>query len=42
MTKCSKTDILVVVVVAVVVWSDKVLAWLSVWSEVQIICIWFC
>ena len=22
-------------------WSDEVLAWLSVWSEVQMICIWF-
>ena len=23
------------------IWSDEVLAWLSVWSEVQMICIWF-
>ena len=23
------------------IWSDEVLAWLSVWSEVQTICIWF-
>ena len=23
------------------IWSDEVLAWLSVWSKVQIICIWF-
>jgi len=22
-------------------WSDEVLAWLSVWIEVQMICIWF-
>jgi len=23
------------------IWSDEVLAWLSVWSKVQMICIWF-
>ena len=23
------------------IWSDEVMAWLSVWSEVQMICLWF-